>query len=93
MDSLFRGPIHSNFAMIVNGLVSMRAYERLSYFRKLTIAAVEKSVNVTFSKMSINRWMGNSLDFLCMTFTLCVSIFAVITKDWYVPVAVLAFTL
>jgi len=33
MDSVFRGPIHSTFTNIVNGLVSLRAYERLGYFR------------------------------------------------------------
>jgi ABC-type multidrug transport system fused ATPase/permease subunit len=33
MDSIFRGPINSQFAMIVNGLVSLRTYERIPYFR------------------------------------------------------------
>lgn len=33
MDSLYRGPIHSTFTNIVNGLVSLRTYERLNYFR------------------------------------------------------------
>ena len=29
MDSLFRGPIHSTFALIINGLVSIRTYCRI----------------------------------------------------------------
>ena len=33
MDSVYRGPIHSTFTYIVNGLVSIRSYERISYFR------------------------------------------------------------
>lgn len=33
MDSIYRGPIHSSFTNVVNGLVSLRAYERLDFFR------------------------------------------------------------
>jgi ABC-type multidrug transport system fused ATPase/permease subunit len=33
MDSIYRGPIHSMFAMIVNGLVSLRTFERIPFFR------------------------------------------------------------
>ena len=33
MDSIYRGPIHTSFTNIVNGLVSLRSYERISYFR------------------------------------------------------------
>jgi hypothetical protein len=32
MDSIVRGPIHSLFAMVVNGLVSIRAYSQLAHF-------------------------------------------------------------
>lgn len=33
MDSVYRGPIHSTFTNVVNGLVSLRSYERLIFFR------------------------------------------------------------
>ena len=29
MDSIYRGPINSSFTNLVNGLVSVRTYERL----------------------------------------------------------------
>ena len=32
MDSIYRGPIHSTFAMIVNGLVTLRTFERIPFF-------------------------------------------------------------
>ena len=32
MDSIHRGPIHSSFTNIVNGLVCLRTFERLEYF-------------------------------------------------------------
>ena len=34
MDSLFRGPIHSSFTNVIDGLVSLRTYERLNYFKE-----------------------------------------------------------
>lgn len=34
MDSIYRGPIHSLFAMIVNGLTSLRTYERTEWFKE-----------------------------------------------------------
>ena len=58
LDGIYRGPINSSFAMIVNGLVTLRAYERIPHFQNHFIDSLEKSTNVTFSYFSINRWMG-----------------------------------
>ena len=33
-DGELRGPIHSTFSMIVNGLVSLRALDKLAYFKQ-----------------------------------------------------------
>ena len=33
MDSIYRGPIHSAFSTVVNGLVTLRAFERIEYYR------------------------------------------------------------
>ena len=37
MDSVYRGPIHSSFTNVVNGLVTLRAFERIPYFRGMFI--------------------------------------------------------
>jgi len=34
MDSVYRGPIHSSFTNVIDGLISLRTYERLKYFRE-----------------------------------------------------------
>ena len=34
LDSIVRGPIHSLFAMTVNGLISIRAYDQLEFFKR-----------------------------------------------------------
>ena len=80
MDSVFRGPIHSNFAMIVNGLSSLRVYERVTYFRAGFIDQLEKSVNVTFTYFGLNRWMGLYLDLICCSFSLFAACFAIFSR-------------
>ena len=34
LDSMSRGPIHNTFAMILNGLVTLRVHDRSSYFKQ-----------------------------------------------------------
>ena len=81
MDSIFRGPINSSFAMIVNGLVTVRSYERITFFRKQFINQLEKSSNASFSHTSINRWIALSLDYICTMFALIGASFAVFSGD------------
>ena len=92
MDSLFRGPIHSSFTMIVNGLVTLRSYERIEYFRQKFIDDLEKSSNVTFSLYASNRWVGIHLDLICVLFTLCASSISFYMKD-KISIGVIAFSL
>jgi uncharacterized membrane protein YphA (DoxX/SURF4 family) len=41
MDSLYRGPLNSGMQNLVIGLISIRAYEKVDYFRKLYINRIE----------------------------------------------------
>ena len=81
MDSVYRGPIHSNFTNVIDGLVSLRTYERLSYFREGFIDKLEQSCNITFTFFSINRWMCFVLDQICLIFTLAVACFSIYAKN------------
>lgn len=77
MDTIYRGPIHSQFALIVNGLVSVRCYQREKFFRTLFIDDIEKSTNITFCFYAVNRWMGTWLDHICLILNISVIMFAV----------------
>jgi hypothetical protein len=92
MDSIYRGPIHSQFAMIVNGLVTLRSYERINYFRQHFIDDLEKSTNITFSYNAINRWMATMLDAICLSFALAATIFSVFYGKGRINVETLAFS-
>ena len=63
--------------MIINGLVSVRCYERAAFFRTIFIDDVEKSTNITFCFYAVNRWMGTWLDHVCIVLNLAVVSFSV----------------
>jgi ATP-binding cassette, subfamily C (CFTR/MRP), member 4 len=92
IDSVYRGPIHSSFTNVVNGLVTLRAFERIPYFRGMFIDQLEKSCNVTFTYFAINRWMAMTFDSVCVMFTLSVASFSLYGKG-KIDNDVLAFSL
>jgi hypothetical protein len=76
MDSIYRGPIHSTFSNVVNGLVSLRTYERIGYFRSVFMNQLERSCNITFTYFICSRWYGLRLEMICIIFTFSTSVFA-----------------
>lgn len=62
MDSKYRGPINSGITNVVGGVVSIRAYERVTHFRRKFIDDLEKSCNVTWTYFACNRLMALWLD-------------------------------
>ena len=81
LDAIFRGPIHGTFAMVVNGLVSLRSANRMQFFRKDFLLNVELASNATFCYVIVNRWIGLRLDIICGSFIVSVAIFAMTQRD------------
>ena len=81
LDSVVRGPIHSLFAMVVNGLVSIRAYGQLAHFQKSFMCESELSANVTFTYATANRWLGLRFDFVIYIVSLSASVFSVFMRN------------
>jgi len=92
MDAIFRGPVHSTFAMVVNGLVSLRANKKVDFFRINFIYNLEKGANATFCYNVANRWLGVRLDLTCLLFSSAAVIFAISFKG-QIESAQLSFTL
>lgn len=66
--------------MVVNGLVSLRASDKIDYFRKDFINNLESGANATFCYVIANRWIGFRLDILCCIFISFVAFFLVLLK-------------
>lgn len=56
-DSVYRGPLGTNFTNAVSGLVTLRTFERLPFFERIFIDDLNKSCNATFTMFSIQRHM------------------------------------
>jgi len=79
-DSESRSPIHGTIAMVINGLVSLRAAEKIQYFRQDFINNLKFSTNASFCYVIANRWIGIRLDVLCCIFVVFISFFLVLLK-------------
>jgi ABC-type multidrug transport system fused ATPase/permease subunit len=79
-DSESRSPIHGTFAMVIDGLVSLRTADKLGYFRQDFINNLKLGTNATFCYAVANRWIGIRLDLLCCTFIGFIAFFLVILK-------------
>ena len=81
MDSMVRGPIHSLFAMGLNGLVSIRAYDKVDFFKGQFLNESELSANVTFTYAVANRWLGFRMECGIMALSWAASSFCIAFKD------------
>jgi ATP-binding cassette subfamily C (CFTR/MRP) protein 4 len=80
LDGQIRAPIHTTFAMIVAGLVTLRAYDKMRYFKQDFNNNLEKCANVTFCYIGANRWLGVRLDMICVLFTITTTLLCVLQK-------------
>ena len=79
-DAEARGPVHGTIAMIVNGIVSLRAADKLPYFRQNFSNNVELGCNATFCYVIANRWIAIRLDILCSLFIAAICLSCVVLK-------------
>lgn len=85
LDGVLRGPIHNTFAMIIQGLVTFRAFDRIDYFKQDFNNTLEKCANATFAFNVSNRWVGLRLDFVCSIFTVLTTGFAMAMRNTFSP--------
>ena len=73
MDTLYRGPLNSGMQNLVTGMISIRAYERVDYFRRKFVHIVEKTANATWTYYTVSRVMSFYLDVIVVVTTICVA--------------------
>lgn len=82
LDGILRAPVHSTFSLLIQGLVTVRTYDRAAYFKQDFNNNLEKGANATFCFNVVNRWMGLRLDLVCVVFTIFVTIIAFIQRGY-----------
>jgi len=84
--------VHNTFAMMINGLVSCRVSDKISFFKHQFMNSLQSGANATFCNYSISNWIGVRLDLICVLFTSSVTWFTLVMKG-KVSAAVLIVTL
>ena len=79
-DSVYRGPLSTNFTNAVSGLVTLRTFERLPFFERIFIDDLNKSCNSTFTMYVIQRHMTVQLDIICVFVTISAAAFTLLQK-------------
>lgn len=79
-DSVYRGPLGTNFTNAVSGLVTLRTFERLNFFERRFVDDLNKSCNSTFTMFAIQRHMTVQLDCICILVTISAAAFALLQK-------------
>ena len=75
LDGVYRGPLSTNFTNAVSGLVTLRTFERLPFFKANFIDDLDKSCNATFTMFCLQRHLIIQLDMTVIFVTSCAAIF------------------
>ena len=79
-DAESRSPIHGTIALVINGMVSLRAADRFRFFRQEFVNSLQLGTNATFCYVIANRWIGIRADIICVIFITLVCFFLVYLK-------------
>ena len=69
-DAITRSPINSLFSASLHGLITIRAYQKQSYFKTKFLKLVDDNGAAYFSYQSSVRWMAYYLDYISTFFIL-----------------------
>jgi ATP-binding cassette, subfamily C (CFTR/MRP), member 1 len=85
IDSITNSPIYSHFSETLNGVTTIRAYRAEERFRAENEARLDHNLAVYFPSASINRWLGQRLEFIGTVTLALTALFAVLTRSWIDP--------
>lgn len=80
LDFLQQGPINQTYSMVVNGLVTFRAYRQFGFYQKNFLEYLELSANATFCYNTMNRWIALRLDAICALIATVTAAFCLVFK-------------
>lgn len=66
---------------MLSGIITCRAYDNIAFFGNAFEKQLSKSVNASFSYVSIIRWQGLRVQLVGGIFTLTIAWLAVLLKD------------
>ena len=89
-DAITRSPMNSMFSASLDGLMTIRAYNKADHFEKRFHSLVDHNGCAYFSYIASSRWMGYYLDYLSLLYILCTITFAFVLKSSGINTALVA---
>jgi ABC-type multidrug transport system fused ATPase/permease subunit len=81
LDSITNSPIYSHFLETLTGVTTIRAYNATERFSLENEERLDKNQRCFWPSMSVNRWLGQRLEFVGALMLLIASLFAVLFRD------------
>jgi len=80
LESIYRGPIHSTFSFMQEGIVSIRAYDKIDFFQVNFAQNIEKGANMSFTFNVMTNWLAVRLDLVVLMIGSITAIAAVLSR-------------
>ena len=81
IDAITRSPINSMFSASLNGLMTIRAYQKEDHFQRQFLSLVDRNGRAYFTYNAAARWMAYHLDYVSGFFILITILIAFILKN------------
>ena len=81
IDAITRSPINSMFSASLNGLMTIRAYQKEDHFQRQFLSLVDRNGRAYFTYSTVSEWMAYYLDFVSGFFILATVLMAFLLKS------------
>ena len=92
-DAITRSPMNSMFSASLNGLMTIRAYNKAEYFEQKFYSLVDRNGCAYFSYIASSRWMGYYLDYFGLLYIMSTIGFAFVLKSSGINTALVALSI
>ncbi|CAB3397220.1 unnamed protein product [Caenorhabditis bovis] len=82
LESVYRSPIYSHFGETIQGVATIRAFEKVSEFRTHSGNIVDRFIRCKYSNVVSNRWLAVRLELVGNIIIFFAAIFAVLSKEF-----------
>ncbi|KAI6219243.1 Multidrug resistance protein mrp-7 [Aphelenchoides besseyi] len=82
LESNYRSPIYSHFSESIQGVTTIRAFNKMDTFCKLSDERVDTFIRVKYLSLVANRWLGIRLELLGNLVTFFAALFAALSHEF-----------
>ncbi|KAI6196585.1 Multidrug resistance protein mrp-7 [Aphelenchoides besseyi] len=82
LESNYRSPIYSHFSESIQGVTTIRAFNKMDAFCKLSDERVDTFIRIKYLSLVSNRWLGIRLEMLGNLVAFFAALFAALSREF-----------